>query len=882
MAALRRFVLRLVALFRPGRAETLLDREIATHLAMLEDEFRRRGLSAAEARAAARREFGGLDQTKEVQRDARSFVWLEDLRRDIRYTARILVRTPGFTIPAVLTLAIGIGGSTAVFSLIDAVLLRPLPFRDAHRMVMVFEDDSQAGFPQNVVAPANYGAWAASNDVFESVAAVTDFAAVLSGGSEPMRVEGRRATRSLFTVLDARPVMGRVFTPAEDRPGGPSVTILSYGLWQRRFGGDRTIVGRDVLLNNQRYVVVGVMPREFQFFEGYVGLWVPAAFTSEELKNGAHYVTMVGRMKPGVDVAAVKANLQTIGARLERQRPRNDSWFAARPVIVPFGEQIAGAARRPLVLLLTAVGVVLLITCANLASLLLARAASRHHEIALRGALGASRGRMVRQLLTESLTLSAVGLIVGIVLARWTFAFLEQLVPPAMTLFARPTLDGRTLALAALVAAVTGILFGLAPALQTTRLTLSDALRLGSRSVAGARARSILVVAEVAMTLVLLVAAGLLLQTFYQMRYADLGMRPEHVLTLRTALPICGGYEDPARRRAFYDRVLDRLERLPGVVAAGYTTSVPLEWKGGTSEVFLDGRTPEPGAARDPNHRQVSAGYLKAIGTPLRRGRYFDRRDDVDTQPVVIVNETMARQSWPGEDAVGKRFIIDRWQDDQRWLTVVGVVGDTRQMGLEAPARPEIYIPYQQIDSQPWFAPRDLVVRASGDPTDLIGAIKAAIHDVDPALPVSNVRTLDEVLDEDVATRRVGTTLLLAFAAFALLLATVGIYGVIAYFVAQHVPEMGVRIALGAETRDILLFVVGKGLKLALAGVIVGTVAALVATRLMTSLIYGVSGTGLITCLIAGAGLVLLALIASYIPARRATALDPIVALRAE
>ena len=789
MAALRRFVLRLVALFRPGRAETLLDREIATHLAMLEDEFRRRGLSAAEARAAARRKFGGLDQTKEVQRDARSFVWLEDLRRDIRYTARILARTPGFTIPAVLTLAIGIGGSTAVFSLIDAVLLRPLPFRDAHRMVMVFEDDSQAGFPQNVVAPANYGAWAASNDVFESVAAVTDFAAVLSGGSEPMRVEGRRATRSLFTVLDARPVMGRVFTPAEDRPGGPSVTILSYGLWQRRFGGDRTIVGRDVLLNNQRYVVVGVMPREFQFFEGYVGLWVPAAFTSEELKNGAHYVTMVGRMKPGVDVAAVKANLQTIGARLERQRPRNDSWFAARPVIVPFGEQIAGAARRPLLLLLTAVGVVLLITCANLASLLLARAASRHHEIALRGALGASRGRMVRQLLTESLTLSAVGLIVGIVLARWTFAFLEQLVPPAMTLFARPTLDGRTLALAALVAAVTGILFGLAPALQTTRLTLSDALRLGSRSVASARARGILVVAEVAMTLVLLVAAGLLLQTFYQMRYADLGMRPEHVLTLRTALPIWSGYEDPARRRAFYDRVLDRVERLPGVVAAGYTTSVPLEWKGGTSEVFLDGRTPEPGAARDPNHRQVSAGYLKAIGTPLRRGRYFDRRDDVDTQPVVIVNETMARQSWPGEDAVGKRFIIDRWQDDQRWLTVVGVVGDTRQMGLEAPARPEIYIPYQQIDSQPWFAPRDLVVRASGDPTDLIGAIKAAIHDVDPALPVSNVRTLDEVLDEDVATRRVGTTLLLAFAAFALLLATVGIYGVIAYFVAQHIPR---------------------------------------------------------------------------------------------
>ncbi len=431
-----------------------------------------------------------MDQTKELQRDARSFIWLEDLRRDIFYTGRTLVRSPGFTAAAVLTLAIGIGGSTAVFSLIDAVLLRPLPFRDAHRLVMVFEDGSQAGFPQNAVAPANYAAWSTENGVFESVAAVTDFGAVLSGADEPVGVVGRRATRSLFTVLDARPFIGRVFTPPEDRPGGPPVVILSYGLWQRRFGADRTIVGRDILLNNQHYAVVGVMPRQFQFFEDYVGLWVPAAFASEELQNGAHYLTMVGRMKPGVDADAVKVNLRTIGARLERQRPRNDNWFSAQPVIVPLGDEIAGTARRPLFLLLTAVGVVLLITCANLASLLLARAASRRHEIALRGALGASRSRMVRQLLTESLVLSGAGLFSGILLARWAFAFLEQLVPPAMSLFARPTLDGWTLAMAAIVALATGILFGLAPALQTTRLTLSDALRVGSRYLSRARERA--------------------------------------------------------------------------------------------------------------------------------------------------------------------------------------------------------------------------------------------------------------------------------------------------------------------------------------------------------------------------------------------------------
>jgi predicted permease len=793
----------------------------------------------------------------------------------------MLARSPGFTTAAVLTLAIGIGGSTAVFSLIDAVLLRPLPFRDAHRLVMVFEDNSKSGFPQDVVGPATYGAWAAGNDVFESVAAATEFGAVLSGRGEPMRVEGRRVTRSLFEVLDAQPFIGRVFTAAEDRPGGPAVTLLSYGLWQRRFGGDETIIGRGILLNNQRYTVVGVMPREFQFFEPYVGLWVPMAFTAEELNNRGRYLLMVGRMKRGVDAALVTANLQTIAARLAREHPADEWQREMRPVIVPFGDELAGTARRPLLLLLTAVGVVLLITCANLASLLLARAASRRHEIALRGALGASRGRMVRQLLTECLMLSLMGLLSGVVLARWAFAFLEQLVPPAMNLFTRPVLDGRTLTLAALVALTTGISFGLVPALQATRLTLGDALRIGSRTFSGFRARGILVVTEVAMTLVLLVAAGLLLQTFYRLRYADLGMRPEHVLTLRTGLPL-ERYQDPAHRRAFYARVLDKLERLPGIVSAGYSTSVPLEWKGGTSNVVIEGRTLDPRVPHDPNHRQISAGYLEAIGTPLRQGRYFDRRDDVDTQPVAIINETMARQFWPGEESVGKRFRIDRWNENSGWITIVGVVGDVRQMGLQAPPRPEMYFPYQQIDWQPWFSPRDLVVRVAGDPTALINAIKVQIHEVDPELAISNVRTMDEILDEDVAARRIGTTLLLAFAGFALLLAVVGMYGVIAYFVTQQVPELGVRIALGAQTRDILLFVVNKGLRLALAGVLIGTIAALVTTRLMASLLYGVSGAGLITCLTAGAGLVLLALIASYIPARRAMALDPIVALRAE
>jgi putative ABC transport system permease protein len=866
---------------RPGRAERQLDREIASHLAMLEDDLRRRGLSPGDAQRAARRTFGGVDQAKEIQRDARSLPWLEDARRDVRHAVRALARNRGFALAAILTLALGIGGTTAVFSLIDAVLLRPLPFADADRLVMVFEDNSRSGFPQDVVSPAHYGAWASENDVFDSVAAATEFGAVLSGGNEPLGVQGRRVTRSLFLTLGAAPLLGRVFTPSEDSPGGPLVTILSYGLWQRRFGGDPDVVGRPILVNDQRYVVVGVMPRHFQFFESYVGLWVPAAFTSEELTNGAHYLMMLGRMKPGVDAARVVANLQTIGARVAQQHPGEERWRAARPVVIPLGERIAGEARRPLLLLLIAVGVVLLIACANLASLLLARGAGRRHEIALRGALGASRGRIVRQLLAESLVLSTLGLAVGLLLARWTFSFLEQLVPPAMTLFAHPALDRRTVAVAGGLALATSVLFGLAPALQAARMALGDALRSGRRTVSGTHGRGALVVAEVALTLVLLVAAGLLLQTFHRMRYADLGIRPDHVLTVRTALPL-ERYSEPARRRAFYDRVLASVERLPGVVGAGYTTSVPLEWKGGTSNFAIEGRVCDPAMSCDANHRQVSTGYLRAIGTPLRSGRFFDWRDQAGTQPVVIVNETMAQRYWPGEDVIGRRIRLDQPEDVDRWLTIIGVVGDVRQMGLEAPPRPEMYIPYQQIDTQPWFAPRDLVVRGAGDTVNLTGAIKAQVHAVDDALAVSNVRTLDEVLDEDVAARRVGTTLLLAFAALAVLLAIVGIYGVIAYFVAQHVPEMGVRIALGAQASDILRLVVGKGLKLAAAGVALGTMAALATARLMSSLLYGVNGSGVTACVVAGALLLVLALAASYIPGRRAIGTDPIVALRAE
>jgi predicted permease len=882
MASIRRLLLRVFNLLRPERADAELTREIAAHLALIEDDLQRRGMSAEDARLAARRSFRGVDRTRESHREARSLAWLEDLRRDLSYAARTLVRTPVFTIAAVLTLGLGIGGTTAVFSVFNAVLLRPLPFPSPDRLVVVFEENSASGFPKDAVRPRHFAAWSADSDVFESLAAVTDHAVVLGGGTEPERIVGRRVTRSFFEVLGTPPLHGRLFTENEDRPGGPLVAILSYGLWQRRFGGDPSIVGREILLSGQPHVVVGVMPAQFQFLDSYVRLWVPAAFSSRELAQGARYLTVVGRLKTDVPAPHAAAHLDTIAARMSGMYPDDERWKSLRAVVVPFGEQIAGAARRSMVVLLTAVGLVLVVACANLASLLLARTAARRQELVLRGALGASRPRLIRQLLTESAVLAAMGLILGVVLAWWAFAFLERLVPAGMTLFARPALDGRTLAVAALAALTTGIVFGLAPALQSTGAGASEALRsIGRGTSSGQRARNSLVVAEIAMTLVLLVAAGLLLETLYRLRYASLGLRPNGVLTLRTALPQAR-YGEASRRTNFYDSVLERVERLPGVIAAGYTTSVPLEWRGATSEFVIDGKAPDPGMSYDANHRQVSAGYLQTMGVTLREGRFFSAADNERAARVVIVNQAMAQRYWLGESAVGQRIAIDPQGGAMVWRTIVGVVGDVRQMGLDVPARPEMYIPHRQLESHPYFAPRDLAVRTTGAPLESVSAIKQQIHAVDPALPVANIRTLDEILDEDVAARRVGTTTLVAFAAFTLVLAVLGIYGVIAYFVVQHVPEIGVRLALGAQTRDIMTLIVGKGMTLAAIGVAIGSLAALATARLISSLLVGFTGTGVLMCVSASALLLGLAFVASAMPARRALRNDPIAALRAQ
>jgi putative ABC transport system permease protein len=548
---------------------------------------------------------------------------------------------------------------------------------------------------------------------------------------------------------------------------------------------------------------------------------------------------------------------------------------------MPLREELAGNVRSSLVVLLVAVACVLLIACANVAGLLLARAVARRREIALRLALGASRPRVVRQLLTESLLLSGTAGIIGSLLAYWSFAFLQKLIPEQMALLTSLTLDTRILLFTLLISLATGVVFGLVPALQSAIVDLNEALKQGTRVTSTGRLRSALIVFEVAVSIVLLVSAGLLIQTLFQLFNQYSVLQPEQVLTMRTVLPQTK-YKEPQQRQAFYEQVLDRVEHLPGVVAAGYSTSIPLVWKGGTSGFVPEGlQTPIAGMSYDANHREVSATYLQSMNVPLRQGRYFDKRDNENSMRVAIINETMARQYWPGENALGRRFNIGD-PNDGEWMEIVGIVGDVRQMGLDEPVKAEMYVPYRQVTDWPYFSPRDLAIRTSGNPSNLVGSVRQIIREVDPDQPISNIATMSEVLGVEAEQRRMGMIMLAAFAGLALLLASLGIYGVLAYFVTQHTNEIGVRIALGANRRNILALVLKKGMSLTLLGVAIGLAVAFALTRLMSSLLFGVNASDPLTFVVVPLLLSLVALLACWIPARRATKVDPMIALRYE
>jgi putative ABC transport system permease protein len=808
---------------------------------------------------------------------------METLIKDIRYGVRGLLKRPGFTVIALITLALGIGANTAIFSVVNAVLLRPLQFRDPEQLVVVWEDAGFAGFPTNTPAPANYIDWKNQNQSFADMAAAATASFNVTGDGEPERIAANSINANFFQVFGVQPLLGRGFLPEEDRPGGSKVAVLSYNLWQSRYGGDRNVINREILLNGEKHTVVGVMPAGFHFLENDVRLWVPLAMDQEDLTNrGGHYLQIVARLKPGVVLSQAQADMNAVMRRIVTDHPRETFDGKLGVVVMPLRDQLVGDARGSLTVLLVAVAFVLLIACANVAGLLLARAVSRRREIALRMALGAHRFRVVRQLLTESLLLAIVAGVLGSVLAYASFTFLQGLIPEQMALSADLKLDVRILVFTLAISIVTGIIFGLVPALQAAKFDLNDALKQSStRATASSRLRSTLIVFEVALSIVLLVGAGLLIQTLFQLFRQYSVLEPDKVLTMRTILPR-EKYKEPQVRDNYYQQVLQRVAHLPGVVSAGYSTSVPISWKGGSSGFYPEGiKSPIPGMSYDAIHRQVSADYLQTMHIQLQQGRYFDNRDNAQSMNVAIINETMARQYWPGENALGRRFKIGDPDEATPWIQIVGITADIRQMGLDEPVKAEMYLPYQQID-HPWFMPRDLAIRTTGNTSNLVGSVRQIIREVDPDQPISNVATMEEVLGTEAAQRRMGMIMLVGFAVLALLLASLGIYGVLAYFVTQHTNEIGLRQALGATPRDILLLVLKKGMGLTLLGVAIGLASAFALTRLMSSLLFGVKASDPLTFVTVPLVLGLVALLACYIPARRATKVDPLVALRYE
>ncbi len=804
------------------------------------------------------------------------------LWQDARFGLRMLVKNPGFTVVAVLALGLGIGANTAIFSVVNAVLLRPLPYKDSERLVMVWEDNTKRGFPRDTPAPANFIDWREQNKVFEGMAAIAEQSFNLTGAGEPERIDGRRVSASLFPLLGVEPQLGRAFLPEEDSPSGSRVVILSYGLWQRRFGSDVNITGKPLTLNGESYTVVGVMPPDFQFPSRDDQLWVPIAFTSQGAANrGGHFLEVIARTKPGVTLQQAQAEMNTIAARLQQQYPEQNTDLGA--TVIPLHEQVVGDIKPALLVLLGAVGFVLLIACANVANLLLARAAVRQKEIALRVALGASRLRLVRQFLTESILLAALGGGVGLLLSLWGVNLIKAFIPENISQAQAVMIDAKVLGFTLLVSLLTGLIFGLVPATQASKLNLNETLKEGGRDSAagsrGNRIRGLLVVAEVAISLVLLIGAGLLINSFLRLRNVDPGFRVDNLLTMRIVLP-AQKYPDQTRRTNFYTELIRRIEVLPGVQSAAVTNWIPLVMQGDSQGISIEGQ-PDPGPGKNPVvvTRVVSPHYFSTMGIGLSQGRGFGEQGSADSPRVAMISEAMARRFWPGEDPTGKRIKSGGLNSPSPWMEIIGVVKDVRQVKLDADPKPQMYVPYTQ---PVFFVPSHLVVKTNVEPGSLAATVRRTVWEIDRDQPVSNVSTMKEVLSESIARQRFSMLLLGLFAAVALMLASIGIYGVMSYSVAQRTHEFGIRMALGARGIDVLKLAIRQGAKLVLIGVAIGLASSFILTRFMSSLLFDVTATDPMTFTGVASLLVLIALAACFVPARRATKVDPMIALRYE
>lgn len=798
---------------------------------------------------------------------------------DIRYALRLLGRSPGFTLVAVLTLALGIGANTAIFSVVDAVLLQPLPYPDASRLMVVWEEASFVGFPRNTPAPANWVDWRKRSKTFEDIAASRGGSYNLTGDGPPEVLPGRRVTANFWPVIGTKPVIGRVFTQAEE-DGDAAVAVISNALWQRRFGGDPKIAGRRVLLSGRSFEVIGVMPPGFTYPSRIFDVWTPAQFTPRDLANrGSHYLQCIGRLKPGVTAGEAQREMSVIAAQLAKEYPDTNARVGV--VVVPLREQIAGRLETALFVLMGAASCVLLIGCANLANLLLARAQKRQRELAVRSALGASRGRIVTQLATEAMVLAGLGAAAGIALAGLVMTALEKLIPQGMSDVAL-TVDTRLVLFTGAVALVTGLLFGVAPALRMSAVSLADAIRQGDRGSAGARQqwmRDALVAGEVALALTLLTGAGLLIRTLSNLRSVDAGMKTDHLLTVLTPLAR-DPYSDFGKRNAFVTGVLERVRAVPGVVSAAYTSSLPYTAIGNTSGYQIQGIPLQPNDPGDALVRTVSTEFLQTIGARLAEGRFFGPEDRTGGDEVIIINETFAKMYWPGKSALGAKITCPGGRD-QKPRTVIGVVKDVRERGAEVALKPGVYFPQPQAGNV-WAWPETLVVRTLTDPASIGGAVRDAVWAVSPTQPMRDMRTMEEVTDRELEGRAQQMWVLQAFAGLALVLAAVGIYGVLSYAVAQRTREIGVRMALGASPREVAAMVLKRGALMTGAGIVLGAAGAIGVSRALKTLVVGVEPGDPWTFAAVAALLAVVAMAACWAPTWRASRVDPMVALRDE
>jgi putative ABC transport system permease protein len=804
----------------------------------------------------------------------------------------MLFKNSGFTSVAVLTLALGIGANTAIFSVLNFVLLRPLSYSHPDQLVMIWERNLKKGFSES---PTSFGNFVD----FRNTATLSDVAAFmetnfnLTGGDRPERVAGLRVSANLFSVLGINPVRGRIFSPAEDKPDAGRTVILSYGLWQRSFGANPNLVNQTVQLNGQAYTVAGIMPSDFKFppaFSTIVGgseettinadLWVPLTTEDVPLVRDVRNLKMISRLQPGVTVTQAQAEINAIASRLDKEYPDVNSGLESH--IIPLPEQVTGDIRLQVLVLMAAVGLVLLIACANVANLLLAKATGRQKEIAIRTALGANRLRLLRQLLTESVLLGLLGGLLGLLLAivgtRSLIAFVSVTTPKLKDF----SFDARVLVFTFLLALLTSLVFGWAPALDALKPNLNEALKEGGRSSGGGssrnRLRNFLVIMEVALAVVLVTASGLMFRSFLRLQSVNPGFNPQHLITLEIQLPEAR-YQAEQQQTAFQQQLLQRITSIAGVQSAGTVDNLPFSGNAVNSSFMIEGR-PIPAATERPRafYSAISSNYFQAMGIAFHRGNQFTDRDTANVPGVTIINETAARKYWPGEDPIGKRIKRGRPESKNPWLTIVGIVQSANQVSLREESRPEIYVPYLQTPSRGFT----LVARTASDPRNLTGAIREEVWATDKDLPVSSMKLMEDIISNSAAQPRVYMILLSIFAAMALILAAVGVYGVMAYSVTLRTRDIGIRIALGARPRDIFKHVLGQALLLALIGLAIGLVLGVVSTRVMSSLLYGVSPADPLTLSATSLLLLAVALLASYIPARRATRVDPMVALRYE